>query len=133
VPDVPYEPDPLVQRVLGGAIEVHRALGPGLLESAYQRCLAYELRSRHIAFDIQVPLPVLYKGVSIDCGYRLDFVVERSLVLEIKAVDVLLPIHQAQLLTYLKLLPASRGLLINFNAPRLMDGVRSLLLPGTTH
>jgi GxxExxY protein len=76
---------------------------------------------------------VLYKGVSIDCGYRLDFVVERSLVLEIKAVDVLLPIHQAQLLTYLKLLPASRGLLINFNAPRLMDGVRSLLLPGTTH
>jgi GxxExxY protein len=76
---------------------------------------------------------VLYKGVSIDCGYRLDFVVERSLVLEIKAVDVLLPIHQAQLLTYLILLPASRGLLINFNAPRLMDGVRSLLLPGTTH
>lgn len=127
MPDVPYEPDPLVQRVLGGAIEVHRVLGPGLLESAYQRCLVHELRSRHIACDIQVPLPVLYKGVPIDCGYRLDLVVERRLVLEIKAVDMLMPIHKAQLLTYLKLLPASRGLLINFNVPRLMDGVKSLL------
>jgi GxxExxY protein len=133
VSDVPYEPNPLVQRVLGGAIEVHRTLGPGLLESAYQRCLAYELRSQRIAFDIQVPLPVLYKGVPIECGYRLDFVVEGSLVLEIKAVDGLMPIHKAQLLTYLKLLPASRGLLINFNVPRLMDGVRSLLLPGAAH
>jgi GxxExxY protein len=120
--------DPLVQRVIGCAIEVHRHLGPGLLESAYQRCLTYELSLNHIAFVADRPLPLTYKGLDLHCGYRVDLLVEGQLILELKAVDRLLPIHQAQVITYLRLLSMKQGLLINFNVPRLVDGVKSLLL-----
>ena len=123
-----YVPDGLVGEVIGSAIEVHRRLGPGLLESAYQKCLAYELTIRRVPVCEQVRLAVTYRGLPLDCGYRLDFVVDRRLIVEVKAVEALLPIHTAQVLTYLKLLPASRGLLINFNVAKLVDGVKSLVL-----
>lgn len=123
-----YTPDPVVGLVIAGAIDVHKVLGPGLLESAYQRCLAYELTLRGVPFIQEVRLPICYKGLPTDCGYRLDFVVDRSLIVEIKCVDRLAPIHSAQLLTYLRLSHAQRGLLINFNVPRLVDGVRSIVL-----
>src|SRR6266700_8344667 len=97
------EQDPLTGKVIGAAIEVHRGLGPGLLESAYEECLCHELRLAGITFQRQVPLPVVYKGVHLDCGYRLDVVVEGRLVLELKTMERLLPIHEAQLLTYLRL------------------------------
>jgi len=103
--------------VLGAAIEVHRALGPGLLESAYEQCLCRELTLRHVPFVRQIPLPVEYKGLKVDCSYRLDFLVDSSVVVEIKAVSALEPIHSAQLLTYMKLGCWSLGLLINFNVP----------------
>jgi GxxExxY protein len=106
---------------------VHRALGPGLLESAYRRCLAYEFSLRRIRFDCEVPLPVVYKGHALDCGYRCDFLVNQELLLEVKAVEQLLPVHSAQVLSYLKLLGLRQGLLINFNVPRLVDGLKSLV------
>ena len=114
--------DPLSRRVLGCAIEVHRHLGPGLLESAYQSCLAYELTQHEIPFCREVDLPVQYKGQRLDCGYRMDFVIDEQLVLELKSVDKLVPIHEAQLLTYMKLANISIGLLLNFNVLRLKDG-----------
>ena len=114
----------LTEHVLGAAIAVHRALGPGLLESAYEACLAYELQDRGIRFERQVPLPVLYRDTRIDCGYRLDMVVEGTVIVEIKAVERLLPVHQAQILTYLKLSKHPIGLLLNFNVPMLRDGIR---------
>ena len=120
--------EPLTQRVIGCAIEVHRTLGPGLLESAYTRCLALELRVSDVPFVQQAALPVLYKGTPLDCGYRVDFIVDGSLIVELKAVDAILPIHQAQRLTYLKLLRVKQGLLINFNVTRLVDGLRSFLI-----
>jgi GxxExxY protein len=120
--------DPLAKRVIGCAIEVHRHLGPGLLESAYQRCLTYELSLSQIAFVADRPLPLAYKGLELHCGYRLDIVVDDKLILELKAVERLLPIHQAQMITYLRLLSIRQGLLINFNVPRLVDGVKSVLL-----
>ena len=123
-----YTPDPATGLVIGSAIEVHKTLGPGLLESVYQRCLAYELMMRGVSFAQQVPLAVVYKGMPTDCGYRLDLVIERRLIVEVKCVDRLLPIHDAQLLTYLRLYGARRGLLINFNVARLVEGVRSLVL-----
>ena len=98
------------------------------MESAYQRCLAHELALNGIAFIVDRPLPLSYKGIDLHCGYRLDIVVENRLILELKAVERLLPIHQAQMLTYLRLLKLKQGLLINFNVPRLVDGVKSLLL-----
>lgn len=116
----------LTQAIIGAAIEVHRNLGPGLLESAYEGCLAYELKETGLSFERQVPLPVHYKTVDIDCGYRLDFLVENTIVLEIKAVDDLHAIHAAQLLTYLKLGNWSVGLLINFNVTILRKGIRRL-------
>jgi GxxExxY protein len=125
---VAFVSSPLIQTVLGCAIEVHRTLGPGLLESAYQRCLVHELVQAGKQFAINVPLDVMYKGTRIDCGYRLDVVFENDLIVEIKSVDRLLPIHTAQLLTYLKLADVGQGLLINFNVLRLTDGVRSYLL-----
>ena len=125
---MPLVRSPLVETVIGSAIEVHRALGPGLLESTYDRCLAYELSLRHVDFVRQHPLPVVYKDVRLDCGYRVDYIINGQLVVELKAVDHLLPIHQAQLLTYLKLLQIRQGLLINFNTPVLTAGVKSLLL-----
>ena len=123
-----YTPDPATGLVICSAIEVHQTLGPGLLESVYQRCLAYELMMRGVSFAQQVPLAVVYKGMPTDCGYRLDLVIERRLIVEVKCVDRLLPIHDAQLLTYLRLYGARRGLLINFNVGRLVEGVRSLVL-----
>ncbi|HZS47471.1 MAG TPA: GxxExxY protein, partial [Blastocatellia bacterium] len=105
----------LTERIIGGAIEVHRALGPGLLESAYEECLSFELQEQGLKIRRQVPLPVIYKGIKLDCGYRLDIVVEETVVLELKTVEKLLPIHDAQLLTYLKISGYKIGLLINFN------------------
>ena len=116
--------DPLTRKIIGCAIEVHRALGPGLLESAYQRCLAHELAVQGVAFEAEKAIPVTYKGLELDCGYRIDFLVEKEVVVELKSVDKLVGIHHAQLLTYLRLANAGCGLLINFNTPRLVDGIK---------
>ena len=118
----------LTGKVIGAAIEVHKALGPGLLESAYEECLSYELVLNKMHLERQKPLPVEYKGVKLDCGYRLDLVVENLLIVELKACDSLLPIHEAQLLTYLKLTGIKVGLLINFNVPVLKEGIKRLSL-----
>ena len=112
----------LTERVIGAAIEVHRALGPGLLESTYEECLCHEFHLCGIAFERQVPLPVEYKGVKLDCGYRLDLVVEGVLILEIKCLEHILPVHEAQLLTYLKLTGRRVGLILNFNVAVLTRG-----------
>ena len=117
--------------VIGACVDVHRHLGPGLLESAYERCVAHELALRKVRFEAQVAVPLKYKGLELDCGYRLDLVVEDVLVLEIKAVDRLLPIHQAQLLTYLRLTGREVGLLVNFHEPTLKNGLRRLTLSPT--
>ena len=109
--------------ILGAAIEVHRHLGPGLLESAYEECLCHELRLRELNFQRQVELPVEYKGLKLNCGYKIDLLVQDEVILELKAVEKLLPIHQAQLLTYLKLAHKKVGLLINFNVPLLTQGI----------
>ena len=113
----------LTGEIVGAAIEVHRALGPGLLESAYEECLCYELGVRGLPFRRQVELPVHYKGVTLSCGYRMDVVVDEKVVLELKAVDRLLPIHEAQLLTYLRLSGIGIGLLMNFNVVVLKEGL----------
>ncbi len=118
----------LAKSVIGGAIEVHRALGPGLLESTYEGCLAHELSLSGISYERQVALPVIYKNEKIDCGYRLDLVVEGEIILELKAVDELHEIHKAQLLTYMKLGKTSQGFPINFNVRRLKEGLKSFLL-----
>jgi GxxExxY protein len=118
----------LTEKIIGAAIEVHTALGPGLLESTYEECVARELQLDGLGFERQVPLPDAYKGVKLDCGYRLDFVVERAVVLELKSVDMLRPIHEAQLLTYLRLGGWRVGLLINFNVPVLRSGIKRLVL-----
>ena len=115
--------DKLTEGIIGAAIEVHRELGPGLMESAYEECLCYELSQRGVAFQRQVPLPVCYKKVKLDCSYRMDLVVENTVVLELKAVETLLPLHEAQLITYLKLSKMPVGLLINFNISVLKDGI----------
>jgi len=121
------KPVVLVDTVINCAIDVHRALGPGLLESAYDACLAHELTLRDIPFRRQVPVPVAFKGIRLDCGYRVDFVIDDEILVELKSVDHLLPLHQAQVITYLKLLDVSQALLINFNVTRLVDGLRRLL------
>lgn len=113
----------LTHEIIGAAIEVHRELGPGLLESAYEECLCHEFHLRKLNFSRQVPLPVQYKAVRLDCGYRLDIVVEKRVILEIKAVEHLLPVHEAQLLTYLRLSRKEVGLLMNFNVPVMKDGI----------
>ncbi len=120
--------DALTEAINGAAIDVHRVLGPGLLESAYEVCLCDELRDRGIQFQHQVPLPVVYKGRRLDCGYRLDLLIDRQVVVEIKAIDHLEKVHDAQLLTYLRLTGLTRGLLINFNVPMLKDGIRRRVL-----
>lgn len=122
------ENDPLTESIIGHAIEVHRQLGPGLLESAYEECLCYELKQSGLAYQRQVPLPVIYKTVRLDCGYRLDLVVEQSVILELKTVERLLPVHEAQMLTYLKLSGIRTGLLLNFNSAVLKDGLRRLVV-----
>ena len=118
----------ITEAIIGGAIEVHRALGPGLLESAYEECLARELDLRQIPFERQKPLQLKYKGATLDCGYRVDFLVAGEVVVEVKAVDALIPIHEAQLLTYLKLGGWKVGLLVNFHAPLLKKGVKRIVL-----
>jgi GxxExxY protein len=120
--------DALSGRVLGCAIEVHRQLGPGLLESAYRTCLAYELQSAGLRFVAEKPIGLSYKGVELDCGFRIDLLVEDSLVIELKTVDRLLPVHSAQLLTYMKLANLRVGLLMNFQARVLRDGIQRLVL-----
>ena len=110
--------------IIGAAIEVHRQLGPGMLESAYQACLEFELTARGHSVERQKPLPVVYKGVAIDCAYRLDLVVDEQVIVEVKAIEHLLPIHQAQIISYLRLSGLHLGLLINFNGATLRQGVR---------
>ena len=117
----------LTERVIGACIEIHRALGPGLLESAYEECLCYELSQAGMKFERQKPLPVNYKDVKLDCGYRLDLVVEEKVIIVLKAVESLLPIHEAQLLTYLKLSGITLGLLINFNVAMLKQGIKRIV------
>jgi len=116
----------LTERVIGCAIEVHRTLGPGLLESTYQQCLAHELGVQEIPFASELDLPIDYKGIKLNCGYRLDLMVDGRLIVELKAVDEVTGLHQAQLMTYMKLAKVSLGLLINFNVSRLVDGVRRM-------
>jgi len=118
----------LTETIIGGAIEVHRALGPGLLESAHEQCLCHELSLRNISFERQRPLPVKYKGILLDCGYRIDILVEQLVVLELKSIDKLAPIHEAQLLTHLRLGGWQIGLLINFNVAVLKDGIKRRVL-----
>ena len=113
----------LTDRIIGAAIKIHRRLGPGLLESAYEECLCYELHLRAVAFTRQVRLPVIYKGLALDCGYKIDLIVRDEVVMELKSIEKILPIHQAQLLTYLKLTRKPVGLLINFNVPILTQGI----------
>ncbi len=127
-PSVQGERDSLTESVIGLAIEVHRTLGPGLLESAYQECLCYELKAKGIAFGRQVALPVVYKSVKLDCGYRMDLVVNDRLVVELKTVEKILPIHEAQLLTYLRLSGIRTGLLLDFNTAVLKNGIKRMVL-----
>lgn len=120
--------DKISNRIIGSAIEIHRNLGPGLLETAYQQCLAYELGSNDIEFCLERPIPLKYKNVVIDCAFRADIIVANSIIVELKSVDKLLPIHEAQLMTYLKLTGIKLGLLINFNVPLLKDGIKRIIL-----
>lgn len=118
----------LTSQVIGAAIEVHRELGPGLLESAYERCLAHELACRDLCFETQKEVPLLFKGQKIDAGFRVDLIVELRVLVELKTVEQLLPLHTAQVLTYLKLTGLRTALLINFNVPLLKDGIKRLSL-----
>lgn len=131
VTTAPRDRDPLMDRVLGCAIEVHRTLGPGLLESAYAKCLAFELLNAGISFREQVPVPVVYKRVRLECGYRLDLLIENRIVIEIKCATRLNSLHRAQVLTYMRLIEVELGYLLNFNAPRLIDGICRLRLFST--
>ena len=115
--------DPRTDEIIAAAIEVHRHLGPGLLESAYEECLCRELQLRNVPFHRQIPLPVDYKGVKLDCGYRIDLLVNDEVILELKAIEKILPVHEAQLLSYLRLLNKRLGLLINFCVPVLKEGI----------
>ncbi len=117
----------ITEKIIGCAISVHRGLGPGLLESAYEECLCFELTQNKLKFDRQVPLPVIYKGVKLDCGYRIDVVVENLVIVELKAVERILPVHEAQLLSYLKLYDKKIGLLINFHVPILKSGLKRIV------
>jgi GxxExxY protein len=125
---MPRENDLLTERIIGFAIEVHRQLGPGLLESAYEDCLCHEIKTNGLGFRRQVSLPVVYKGIHLDCGYRLDILVEDEVIVELKTVERLMPIHEAQMLTYLKLSRLRTGLLLNFNSTVLKDGIRRMML-----
>lgn len=122
--------DPIAQKILGAAIAVHRTLGPGLLESVYQTCLAYELRECGLRAEREVAVPVTYKGNRLDCGFRLDFLVEGQFIVEVKAVEQLTPIHTAQVLTYLRLSAAHQVFLLNFNTATLKEGMKSFLGSG---
>ena len=121
------ELDRLTDSIIGAAISVHRELGPGLLESAYEACLAYELKQRNLQVDSQKPLPIIYRGVSLDCGYRLDLLMEDKVILELKTVERLHAIHEAQLLSYLKIARKNVGLLINFRSLRVTDSIKRIV------
>jgi GxxExxY protein len=118
----------LTEKLIASAIEVHRHLGPGLLESAYEECFCHELRLQSVAFERQKPLPLEYKGIKLDCGYRMDVVADGKAVIEIKCVERILPVHEAQLLTYLKLSGLRVGLIINFHTRFIKDGIKRLAL-----
>jgi GxxExxY protein len=126
--DTKASADRLSYDIVGAAIEVHRQLGPGLLESAYEACICRELAFRGIKFDRQVPLPLRYRGIEVECGYRLDLIVGGLVVVEVKSVSKVLPIHRAQVLTYLKLLKLNLGFIINFNVERLRLGIHRIVL-----
>jgi GxxExxY protein len=113
----------ITQKIIGCAIEVHKTLGPGLLESVYEECLAYELFSQRLLVERQVPLPVIYKNIELECGYRIDILVENSVIIELKSIEELMPVHEAQILTYMKLTNKEVGLLINFNVNLLKEGI----------
>jgi GxxExxY protein len=117
----------ITEKIIGTAIEVHRVLGPGLLESSYEECLAREFELREINFERQKPLPIVYKDLKLECGYRLDFLVENQIIVELKSVDEINPIFLAQVLTYLRLLDKQVGLLINFNVPVLKNGIKRIV------
>ena len=117
----------ITETIIGSAIAVHKSIGPGLLESAYEACLAFELADRGLSVERQKALPVIYRDVKLDCGYRLDLLVEEKVIVELKAIDKLLPIHSAQLLSYLKLSGCKVGLLINFNVKILKSGLRRII------
>jgi GxxExxY protein len=125
-----WQPGDLTGRIIAAAVEVHRALGPGLLESSYRVCLQHELSLRGMEVESERPVPILYRGVRLECGYRLDMVVEGRVVLELKAVASLQPIHVAQLVTYLRLTELELGLLLNFNVPLMKDGIRRVVRGG---
>ena len=122
------EDDPFTRKIIGYAIEVHRHLGPGLLESTYQNCLAHEFKMNGIDYVSEAALPVHYKGCELECGYRIDLLVESRLIIELKSVEKVSLIHKAQILTYMKLSSISTGLLINFNVKRLADGVERFII-----
>lgn len=122
------EKDPLTKEVIGAAIEVHKSLGPGLLESAYQRCLAYELRLRGLEVQLEIALPIVYKEIQLDQGYRIDLLVNDELVIETKTVEALNDVHLAQILTYMRFGEYKKGLLMNFNVKRMTEGVRRVVL-----
>ena len=117
----------LSSKIISAAIEVHKTLGPGLLESAYEEFMCYEFRLRYFGFERQKPLPIIYKGNNLDCGYRLDIIVENVIILELKSCEKIEPIHKAQLLTYLKLSGLKLGLLLNFNVPLMREGVTRIV------
>jgi GxxExxY protein len=119
--------DETARQIVDAAFMVHSTLGPGLLESVYEQCLACELRARNVGVDCQVPLPVLYRDIRVEAGFRMDMVVSSLVIVEVKATERMLPVHEAQLLTYLKLSGYQIGFLINFNVPRLKDGIRRLI------
>jgi GxxExxY protein len=114
--------------IIGAAIEVHKSLGPGLLESVYEECCAHEYVLRHLPFERQKPIPVVYKGVRLDCGFRIDFLIGELVVVELKAVERVLPVHEAQVITYLKLTGCKLGLLLNFNVSKMRDGIQRIVL-----
>ena len=120
--------DKLSNQIIGCAIEVHKNLGPGLLESTYEQCLAYELKKSDVPFKLQHPLPVEYKGIKLDCGFRIDMLVDDKIIVELKSIDSILPIHQTQLLTYLKLSGIRIGFLMNFNVKYMKNGIKRMVL-----
>ena len=118
----------ITEKIIESAIEIHRHLGPGLLESAYEECLCFELKQHDLSFERQKPLPLKYKSIELDCGYRIDILVEDKVIVELKCVDKINPIHEAQLLTYLRLSDKKVGLILNFYVSLMKDGVRRLVL-----
>ncbi len=118
----------ITDKIIGCAIEVHRNLGPGLLESAYEECLSYELHKKELFVERQLPLPVIYKEINMECGYKIDLLVEKTVIIELKSVDEIIPVHRAQILTYMKFAKKPIGLLINFNVKILKNGIQRFAL-----